>query len=594
MIAQEAAASALGSAKKVCAGIHSAYRSIRLYPQEHPSVRAAIDLLAATLDAHLEAHGPLSLEVEEERLVCEGEPVYTGEVGKDNLAFLMFRDGVRFLAFQPGIEPRETEALLDCLARADQLADTDQDFSTALWEHDLAHIEYEVVDPFLEGEGAHGDAFEDLRETVTRRIRELSSGPAPGAGDQAAQDAPSAPGSAEGGPGGEEGDAGDGDGRGDGGGDGGDETEQAGGPAAEDVALTEAELQRRDQLLADLTGPFDDFVIVLLEIAGESATSESEDDAVVSALATVVERFLDRADLEGLDLVMTRLTSLEGQGRRPVGFARELFCRAASAERLTNLIAGMAAAPPERAARIEQFLGRVYKSVYPALLEALAASNDKGVRKAVLGLLNSRDGVPVEHLWPLMRDPRWYVVRNAVQLATGSGDPELIQHLERLLRHGDARVRREVVRSLDSLADPRSLSLLAKALQDEDSSVRILAVRSVSRRGSRGQSPAVEAHVRSRDFDTRTPEELEAFLTAFAVLGGEHAVATLNRVWKRRMFGTRPMAVRLAAVQALGAVGSPEAKKALGEAARSSETQLQRAATRALTESGVPAKGRRS
>jgi HEAT repeat protein len=173
------------------------------------------------------------------------------------------------------------------------------------------------------------------------------------------------------------------------------------------------------------------------------------------------------------------------------------------------------------------------------------------------------------------------------------GDPELAGQLERLMRHPDARVRREVMRSLDTSGDRRSIPLLVRALQDADSSVRILAVRSLGRIGAQGQFPAVHVQVEARDFESRPPEEVEAFLLTLARLGGQRVVEDLNKFWKRRVFGTRPLPLRLAAIQALGAIPGPEASRALGEAAHSGEAQVQRAAARAIAEAQARARGKR-
>jgi HEAT repeat protein len=123
-----------------------------------------------------------------------------------------------------------------------------------------------------------------------------------------------------------------------------------------------------------------------------------------------------------------------------------------------------------------------------------------------------------------------------------------------------------------------------KALNDEDSSVRTLAARSLGRHGAREHEATVLAHVESRDFDTRPTEEVEALLGAFARVGGERAVAVLDKLWRRRRFSAHPLPVRLAALQALGAVSSPAAERALKEAMESGEAQLQRTAVRALHE----------
>ena len=99
---------------------------------------------------------------------------------------------------------------------------------------------------------------------------------------------------------------------------------------------------------------------------------------------------------------------------------------------------------------------------------------------------------------PLFEDPRWYVVRNAVQLAAGMRDPELVRQLERLRRHPDVRVRREIVRTLDTFGgEAAALQVLAKAVSDEDSSVRTLAARSLGRHGGREYEAVVLAQIES-------------------------------------------------------------------------------------------------
>jgi HEAT repeat protein len=70
-------------------------------------------------------------------------------------------------------------------------------------------------------------------------------------------------------------------------------------------------------------------------------------------------------------------------------------------------------------------------------------------------------------------------------------------------------------------------------------------------------------------------------------------VETLNKYWKRRVFGTRPLPFRLAAIQALGAITAPEASRALAEAAQSGEVQVQRAAARAQSEAQARTRGQR-
>ncbi len=560
----------------ICLRLKHAQKGLRLYSADHPAARQTTDAVVEVVNAYIDQVGALTLQVTQSHLLYEGEVVYSSEGTRDNLAFTMFRDGIRFLRFRPGVEAEEITAVLDCLAHADDLADIEHDLTTALWECDLQHIDYEVVDPFLSGgEGSRGGIADDLRDTVARRLNELRTG--------------SAPGLDRGG-----GDGGDSEKSGESGGGAARPGSDSGSVDPEGVALSEDDIGRTEEIVARSSDALADFALVLLEIIGAGLETPAGDDALTRSLSLVVQQFLDAKNVDGLALVVGYLRRLQEQGRRPVGFGAQVISEAATSDHLTGLIERMGEAPPEEAARIERLLSEMRSWIYPGLLEALTEEgSDKAVRRTALTLLHLDEGVPLDYLLPLMRDPRWYVVRNAVELSTGSEDPKLVGELTRLLRHPDARVRREVVRSLDVLGGPRAAMLLARALPDDDSGVRILAVRSLGRHGNRVQLPEIQAQVESRELEGRPIEEVEALLLTFATLGQNAAVEKLNKLWKRRVFGNRPVPVRAAAVQALGAIASQAAREALQEAAKSGEAQLQRAATRALGESRAPASGPR-
>jgi|GEM_PF-863213 len=598
MTAPVAPAAERESVKKLFTRLHQAYRGLRLYPPAHPSVRTALADFSQSVAAHLETWGPIPLVVEEDQILFHDQSVYYHEDTRNNLAFMMFRDGIRFLLFQPGIMREEVEAFVECLSQADDLADIEYDLTTALWERDLQHIEYEVIDPFLGagGEAMRNDAMTDLRETVVRRLGELKPGTTsvqvvnpPAGGD-------SQPGGRivgigeDGAKGEEQGDASPHYEEEDTG-----EDDQAEAGNVLDTALitlTDEEIEQGEQAVAELAQTtLSDFAVVVLEIAGNPDDPPGGEDVLARSIGLVVEQYLDTLDVDGLALVVDRLQSLRDQGRRSSDFGRLAFGRAMSAERLTRLIDHGNQKSADETARVEGLLARIREWIYPGLLDALAESADKGVRKTVLALLNMEGGVPARYLWPLMDDARWFVVRNAVQLATRSGDPELVGHLSRLLSHPDARVRREVVRSLDTVGGSQAAALLAKALADDDSSVRTLTAYALARHGNRGQAAALEAQVGSRDLDGRSSEEVNALLFAYASLGGETTVEVLNKMWKRRLFGTRSMTVRMAAVQALAAVDSPAARAALESAAKTGDAQLQRVAARALNAVRTGAKG---
>ena len=554
------------SVREICARLHRARLAVKLYPPGHPTVNQALEALHQACVLHLKQWGPMAIEVEENRLVYEGEEVYTHSESRQNVAFLLFRDGIRLVEFKPELEATELAALVNCLARADELLETEQDLATALWELDLAHVEYEAVDPFLSGgDDVRSELLADLGQAVARALGELSTGLSEGTVGLAGEAGPGALASS---------DQGVREGR------------QSADP--EEALLSDLELDAMDQLVAKGSPVLDEFALVLLEILGKEVQVSSGEKVLVRSLSLVMERYVEQGDLERLEFVVNHLKGLEARGRRPAGFTTEVVKSAFSREALSDLLARLSDPTSEEADRVRRFLLSMGDCLHPVLLEVLTESDNRDVRRLILGLFHASGGVASHHLLPLLRDARWYVVRNAVQLVGESrdatGDPEVTSQLESLLHHPDVRVRREVVRTLSSSGEIRAASLLARALQDEDSSVRTLAVRGLSRHPARGYFSVLLEQVENRTFDGRPPEEIQAFLDVLAVMGGEAAVEVLSKLWKRRMFGTRALGVRIAAVQALALARTPSALASLQEAARSGEAQIQRVAQRALRE----------
>jgi HEAT repeats len=501
------------------------------------------------LISHVGEHGSLILEVEEDRLLYEGERVYSYDASRDNLAFILFRDGVRLLSLHPGLLEEEVEALTDCLAHADDLADAEHDLVTRFWEQDFAHIDYHVADPFLGGEVLDEGTVDALRETVLRRLDEVAL-PDDGEASLKLRDLTAVE------------------------------------PVGIDVTslgLSAQEIDQSERAAQEPSDLVDDFLAVLLEMAGKTSGTYDEHDPLTRALITVVDGYLDRLNLEGLEVVVEQLQRLEAQGRYPPGFAGLVIGGAVTARKVTGLLAGCS--EEAGTARVERFLTGARPWIIPALLEALAATEDRAARKTLLAILDAGGGVSGSHLVPLFEDPRWYVVRNAAQLAAGVRDPKLVGQLERLRRHPDVRVRREIVRTLDAFAaDPAALQALARAASDQDSSVRTLAARSLGRHGGREHEAVILAQIEAKDFDSRPPDEIEALLLALADLSKERGVPVLDRLWRRRLFVARPMSVRVAALRALGTISDPSSQTALSQAAKSGEAQIKKTALRALQE----------
>ncbi|MBN1629771.1 MAG: HEAT repeat domain-containing protein [Thermoleophilia bacterium] len=498
----------------------------------------------------LNANGPLVVEVEEQELVWDGQPVYAYNASRDNLAFLLFRDGIRSVSFRPGLEPKELETFVSRLAHADDLESADYDLATALWEDDFAHIDYTLVDPFLEGEVLTEGAIDDLRGVVLTRLEEARSVTEPQA-EQAQVNL---------------------------------EVVDLKATDLDTLEISADEAARGDMAAGLPTTTLEEFAVVLFELLGNYPWPIEEGDGLHRALVTVIGTYAKTGDLHQIDFLIERLKQSEVQGRCTPGFVGSVLTNSVTAESLNQLFLKTGQVSATDTAQIQHVLAQVRQWVLPALLELLTDTSDRAIRRGLLALLRSGDGVPATLLGPLMRDHRWFVVRNAVELATVSRDETVMEDLDRLTRHPEAQVRREVMRTLSTLGGPRAARFLARSLSDEDASVRVLAVSGLGRIGGPAHEAAVLAEINSRGFEARSPDEIGAFLNTYAALGGERAVPLLDRLWRSKLFDSHPRPVRVAALRALATIPGPLALSALREAVKSGGAQLEREAERALQE----------
>ena len=186
------------------------------------------------------------------------------------------------------------------------------------------------------------------------------------------------------------------------------------------VTVTEADIKSGERAVASIDDVFDDFAIVLLEIAGMPEPPDGS-DLLLRSLQMVAERLFESGDAKLLGVMVDRLLVLEQDGRRPPGFAAGVFTEVATSERVATFIRGLDQATPAELKQAEETLAKMRDWILPIVLELLTESDDRSVRKITLDVLDMAGGVPTEHLWPLLRDPRWYVVRNAVTSGHGVG-----------------------------------------------------------------------------------------------------------------------------------------------------------------------------
>lgn len=153
---QSSSSPALDEARAVVSSLLVAVKTHSLYPEEHTTCREALARLGTELQTFLASEGELLLQVQQNRLLCHGEVLLAEPAQEGSISFVLFRDGIHWFRFEPGIDPWEISQFVRILDRYRYLPDESEgDIATALWEAQLPHLTYQVADPRLtEGEEA--------------------------------------------------------------------------------------------------------------------------------------------------------------------------------------------------------------------------------------------------------------------------------------------------------------------------------------------------------------------------------------------------------------------------------------------------------
>ncbi len=117
----------------------------------------------------------------------------------------------------------------------------------------------------------------------------------------------------------------------------------------------------------------------------------------------------------------------------------------------------------------------------PAILEALAEEESLAVRKRLLEALARQGRRALPYVQPLLDDPRWYVVRNAVFLLRRIGGSDVPALLKSRIEGAQPKVLLEILKALVELQDPDWFKLLFQTIDAGDEERRRVAIDVASR-----------------------------------------------------------------------------------------------------------------
>jgi len=234
---------------------------------------------------------------------------------------------------------------------------------------------------------------------------------------------------------------------------------------------------------------------------------------------------------------------------------------------------------------LEDAAGEVLQRAGPdgveVLLDLLTTSNTVTERRGIFNaLVQMKEGQ--DQLIHMLGHPQWFVVRNVADLVGELGLEAAVPQLTKQLDHTDERVRRQVALALAKIGTRSAAEPLRRALRDVSVDVRRQAALGVGgRKASALAMPLVVALEEEKD-----PEVVRELIFALGRIGSPDAVQALIKIAQPsgKLFGRKPSALRVTAVEALRVAGTPAAIGTLQSFASDSDKQVRAAVQQALAE----------
>jgi HEAT repeat protein len=531
-------------------------RAFQMYLPNNPIYQRAEQAIQQAFLPIWSSTRQLGLSVVETDLVWEEQVVYHQPNKGESLAWMLYKDGMRFLTLRPGVEDEEMVRFLQLVTRARLLpSDAADDLLTLLWEQDFQAIDYQFA------------------EIISDSLTVLD----PQATDMAIRQD----------------------------------------PAAQAAVHEEIQTDAADKLSAGLDlDDFDSTLYFLDEKEIAQLKREVDLEYTRDERRAALEALLDIFELQPATVVREEILAIfealfpnllnRGEFRTVAGLLREFRT---VAQRVTAL-------DPQLRDRLQSFQARlsepdILSQLLQSLEEAQAMPTDEDVGE-VLGELHAEGLETMLTFLPSLTRPaiRGILESSVDRLATAHTDVVLsilgrsespalvgaaglcgrlelqvaVPLLDRLITHRDGAVRLATVEALSLIGSAGALTALERALDDADRTIRLAAVTTIAAKGYRAALRRLEAAVLGKGPRELERAEKRQFFEAYAVVAGAAALPVLSNILEPRGFLRRKESseTRTCAAYAIGRLQSPAARAVLERIQQDKDLPVRNAALRAL------------
>ena len=544
--------------------LDKAVRARRLYQANNPVFLGFVQTLRDALARLWGVTNSLSVTVEEHAFTWEEHSFSVGE-GRDNMAFLFYKDGIRYLTFLPTFED-EIDAFLDVMHKSRVLdQQSDDDMVTILWQKEFTAFQYSYVDALAEGlyvpDAVPLRSVDPIEpEQIQADIAEEADFEAEQAPTAIQQGKPSVAASIR---------------REDF-----EETLYFLEPSELAIIHEEVEKEWRRDLKADVLAAMFDRL--------EDPMPDRQTE-ILRILRQLLPAYLGRGDLASASTILIELNgiveSADVLGPEQEQLARELFSELSEPAALSQLLRSLEeGAIDPSGVELGIFLRHLGSQALPLLLRATETTRVATLQGRLRVAVEQLGRAYPDRLIELIKSEDEIIAAGATNLAGQMALPSSAAAVVSVLGRPSIPLRRAAVDALIQIKSGTALEGLQRALEDDDREVRIAAARGLTTlryQPARNRLETIIEGNRLRDADLT---EKIAFFEAFGAVANAESVAMLDRMLngKNLLRQKQSPELRACAAMALGRVGSPASRAALQKSASEQNPMVRNAVLKAM------------
>lgn len=539
----EASEKDLELARDIIRTITKAVKTFNVYPKDNPIYQKFAAELFEKFNSFFEANEDLSIDIGPYSLLYKGNEVFYSEERTDNIALLLFADGIRHLNFFKGLTFDEIIDFIDILRLAPKSDADDDDIVTLLWEKNIKNMGYSAVEDTVD------DSLAVEKKLFQEDVAEIDAEGASASGTGHAGLLKRASGGVEAEP-----------------------------LTNEELLLIKAEFSELEEnpLLSSAVGLY-------FELLSNVKEAEVFPE-IMQNLWKIIDIRMKGKDIKGALEILNKIKTISAlyhdPGQKDV--INSVFRKAGNLENLRILFSEIS-----EEGDISTYLFLLGEDSVPDMIEMLGELQERKQRRFLCEILAEIGRRNINVFSEAITDERWFLARNIAMILGMIKEPAAVQYLEKLSTHPNSKVRREAVRALDAIHSDDTKKLFLAALTDDDLGVRMTSLRALRRFKDIALFNILKESASREELKKKIFEEKREVLETLAVLGGERAFPLLADLFKKKGLIEKEdiTEIRAAAAYGLGIIKTPEAISLIEKETGSRKDILREACMKALKES---------